>query len=127
MTVKSFDRVRAIGFRTVAASALTAAAVLGGTAAAQATAPAKAATAAPATVKAPAAAVKYCQYKVTTPAGVNIRSGPGTSYPIVGTYAHGKTFWARAATVNGWRYITSTRYVTADHTAQVTSTPCQYS
>ncbi|ALC27735.1 MULTISPECIES: SH3 domain-containing protein [Streptomyces] len=127
MTVKSFDRFRTIGFRTVAASALTAAAVLGGTAAAQATAPAKAATAAPATVKAPAAAEKYCKYKVTTQAGVNVRSGPGTNHSIVGTYAYGQTFWAKAASVNGWRYISSARYVTTQHTAQVTSTPCQYS
>ncbi|MGW3440846.1 SH3 domain-containing protein [Streptomyces bacillaris] len=124
MTVKSFDRVKTIGVRTVAASVLTAAAVLGGTAAAQATASAKAA---PAAVKAPVAAEKYCQYKVTTQAGVNIRSGPSTNHTIVGTYAYNQKFWAKATPVNRWRQISAARYVTVDHTAQVTSTPCQYS
>ncbi|XUZ98076.1 SH3 domain-containing protein [Streptomyces araujoniae] len=126
MTVKSFDRVKTIGFRTVAASAL-AAAVLGGTAAAQATAPAEAAAVAPATVKAPVAAEKYCQYKVTTQAGVNIRSGPSTNHTIVGTYAYNQKFWAKATPVNRWRQISAARYVTTDYTTQVTSTPCQYS
>ncbi|WP_432009302.1 hypothetical protein [Streptomyces bacillaris] len=63
---------------------------------------------------------------MTTQAGVNARSGPGTNHSIVGTYADGQTFWAKAASVNGWRYISSARHVRTQHTAQVTSTPCQY-
>ncbi len=73
------------------------------------------------------AAEKYCRYKVTTQAGVNIRSGPSTNHTIVGTYAYNQKFWAKATPVNRWRQISAARYVTADHTAQVTSTPCQYS
>ncbi|MEU0160714.1 hypothetical protein ABZ154_18230 [Streptomyces sp. NPDC006261] len=49
---------------------------------------------------------------MTTTAGVNIRSGPGTNYSIVGTYAHNQTFWAKAASSNGWRYVAASRYVT---------------
>ncbi|MER8196501.1 SH3 domain-containing protein [Streptomyces microflavus] len=122
MTLKSFNRAMTIGFRTVAASALTAAVVLGGTAAtAQAAAPA-----ATTATKAPAAE-KWCKYKVTTTAGINIRSGPGTNHTIVGTYSHNQQFWGKAASSNGWRQVGAARYVTTQYTTQVTSVTCQYS
>ncbi|MFI6822848.1 SH3 domain-containing protein [Micromonospora sp. NPDC050187] len=60
----------------------------------------------------------WCAYvKNVGPAGLNVRSGPGTGYPVVAVYANGQMVevdcWAYGTSVNGYniwsRLYTPTR------------------
>ncbi|MEU0488450.1 SH3 domain-containing protein [Nocardiopsis sp. NPDC006139] len=73
------------------------------------------AQAAPAPEQAPAAAAVWCTYKVNASGGLNIRSGPGTGYSIVGSLANGAIVNATQSTTNGFRQIGSSRWVSASY------------
>lgn len=64
---------------------------------------------------------------VTTTAGVNVRSGPGTTYPIVGVAAKGLQLPTTGAVSNGWTQVTyggASRWISATYlTAGATSVP----
>ncbi|MBO0775117.1 MAG: DUF1906 domain-containing protein, partial [Actinobacteria bacterium] len=68
-------------------------------------------------VDAPAATVAYAE-KVTSPGGLNARTGPGTGYRVATVYSHSTTVQAvcqtpgaRIATTRVWDKLTNGRYV----------------
>ncbi|MGW7056537.1 SH3 domain-containing protein [Streptomyces sp. NPDC054887] len=128
MTVKAARRTmspRRSAARTAAVAALSAAALLGGGLTAQAAPPAR--TTGAAVELAPAAGVlaTRCYYRVNASGGLLIRSGPGTGYSVVGSYANGATILASASTTNGFRNVGTNRWVAAAYTVRITSYPCE--
>jgi uncharacterized protein YraI len=73
------------------------------------------AQAAPAPEQVPAAATVWCNYKVTASGGLNIRSGPGTGYGVVGSLANGANVLATQSTTNGFRQLGTNRWVSATY------------
>ncbi|MFF5787886.1 SH3 domain-containing protein [Streptomyces sp. NPDC012693] len=109
---------------TAAVAALSAAAVLGGGLTAQAAAPAR--TTGAAVELAPAGALAtQCYYKVNASGGLLIRSGPGTGYSVVGSYADGSTILASASTTNGFRKVGTNRWVSSAYTVRIVNLPCE--
>ncbi|WP_415961954.1 SH3 domain-containing protein [Streptomyces sp. 021-4] len=127
MTVTAARRTmspRRSAARTAAVAALSAAALLGGGLTAQAAAPAR--TTGAAVELAPAGALATrCYYKVNATGGLQIRSGPGTSYSVVGSYANGATILAETSTTNGFRKVGTNRWVSATYTARIGGLPCE--
>ncbi|MEV6553285.1 SH3 domain-containing protein [Streptomyces sp. NPDC051597] len=110
--------------RMAAVAALSAAALLGGGLTAQAATPAR--TTGAAVQLAPAGALATrCYYRVNASGGLLIRSGPGTNYSVVGSYANGSTILASASTTNGFRQVGTNRWVSAAYTVRITSYPCE--
>ncbi|MGW5732909.1 MULTISPECIES: SH3 domain-containing protein [Streptomyces] len=110
--------------RTAAVAALSAAALLGGALTAQAAQPAR--TTSTAVKAAPAGALAtQCYYRVNASGGLLIRSGPGTSYAVVGSYANGATILASSSTTNGFRKVGTNRWVSSAYTIRITSYPCE--
>lgn len=127
MTVTAARRTmspRRAAARTAAVAALSAAALLGGGLTAQAAAPARTTGA---TVElAPAGALATrCYYRVNASGGLLIRSGPSTSYTVVGSYPNGATVLASASTTNGFRNVGTNRWVSAAYLVRITSYPCE--
>ncbi|MFD6095457.1 SH3 domain-containing protein [Nocardiopsis flavescens] len=91
------------------ARGLAAAALAAGTVLAGLSAPAQAA---PVPGEASAAAV-WCRYKVSASGGLNVRSGPGTGYSVVGSLADGAIVNATQATTNGFRQLGTTRWASS--------------
>ncbi|MGW6275087.1 SH3 domain-containing protein [Streptomyces sp. NPDC055060] len=105
-------------------AALSAAALLGGALTAQAAQHAR--TTSTAVQAAPAGALAtQCYYRVNASGGLLIRSGPGTSYPVVGSYANGTTILASSTTTNGFRTVGTNRWVSSAYTIRITSYPCE--
>ncbi|WP_411105072.1 SH3 domain-containing protein [Streptomyces sp. cmx-4-9] len=135
MTVTAARRTmspRRSAARAAAVAALSAAALLGGGLTAQAAAPAPARTAdgagaAGAAVElAPAGALAtQCYYKVNASGGLLIRSGPGTGYAVVGSYANGSTILASSSTTNGFRKVGTNRWVSSAYTVRIVNLPCE--
>ncbi|MFF1717167.1 SH3 domain-containing protein [Streptomyces sp. NPDC058268] len=127
MTVTAARRTmspRRSAARTAAVAALSAAALLGGGLTAQAAAPAR--TTGAAVELAPAGALAtQCYYRVNASGGLLIRSGPGTGYSAVGSYANGSTILASASTTNGFRKVGTNRWVSSAYTVRITSYPCE--
>ncbi|MGW7348251.1 SH3 domain-containing protein [Streptomyces sp. NPDC054854] len=127
MTVTAARRTtspRRSAARTVAVAVLSAAALLGGGLTAQAAAPARMTGAAVELVPAGALATQ-CYYRVNASGGLLIRSGPGTGYSVVGSYANGSTILASASTTNGFRKVGTNRWVSSAYTVRITSYPCE--
>ncbi|CAM5679181.1 hypothetical protein SALBM135S_05404 [Streptomyces alboniger] len=115
---------RRFAARTVAVATLSAAALLGGGLTAQAAAPAR--TTGAAVELAPTGALAtQCYYRVNASGGLLIRSGPGTNYSVVGSYANGATILASASTTNGFRKVGTNRWVSSAYTVRITSYPCE--
>ncbi|MFD3333763.1 SH3 domain-containing protein [Streptomyces sp. NPDC058700] len=127
MTVTAARRTRSprrSAARTAAVAALSAAALLGGGLTAQAAAPAR--TTGTAVELAPAGALAtQCYYKVNASGGLLIRSGPGTRYAVVGSYANGSTILASASTTNGFRQVGTNRWVSSAYTVRIVNLPCE--
>ncbi|MFD3975484.1 SH3 domain-containing protein [Streptomyces cyaneofuscatus] len=127
MTVTAARRTwspRRSAARTAAVVALSAAALLGGGLTAQAAAPDR--TTGGTVELAPATALaSRCYYKVNANGGLLIRSGPGTGYSVVGSYANGATILASVSTTNGFRNVGTNRWVSAAYTARVGGLPCE--
>jgi uncharacterized protein YraI len=66
-----------------------------------------------------------CYYRVNASGGLLIRSGPGTGYSVVGSYANGSTILASASTTNGFRNVGTNRWVSSAYTVRITSYPCE--
>lgn len=127
MTVTAARRTllsRRSAARTAAVVALSAAALLGGGLTAQAAAPARTTGATVELVPAGALATQ-CYYKVNANGGLQIRSGPGTSYSVVGSYANGSTILAEVATTNGFHKVGTNRWVSAAYTTRISGLPCE--
>ncbi|MFF0023161.1 hypothetical protein ACFYQQ_21745 [Streptomyces sp. NPDC005496] len=115
MTVTAARRTmspRRSAARTVAVAALSAAAPARTTGGAVELAPA-------------GALATQCYYRVNASGGLLIRSGPGTSYSVVGSYANGSTILASASTTNGFRNVGTNRWVSSAYTVRITSYPCE--
>ncbi|MFJ7593006.1 SH3 domain-containing protein [Streptomyces sp. NPDC097617] len=110
--------------RMAAVAALSAAALLGGGLTAQAAAPARTTGAAAELTQAGALATQ-CYYKVNASGGLLIRSGPGTGYSVVGSYANGSTILASASTTNGFRKVGTNRWVSSAYTVRIVNLPCE--
>lgn len=110
--------------RTAAVAALSAAALLGGGLTAQAAAPARTTGA---TVElAPAGVLAtQCYYRVNASGGLLIRSGPGTGYTVVGSYANGSTILASVSTTSGFRKVGTNRWVSSAYTVRIGGLPCE--
>ena len=67
-----------------------------------------------------AATTVYYTYVVTTPAGLNVRSGPGTNYKKVGKLSGGTVFTAYNSK-SGWLQIANGKWVCRDYCAQCSS------
>ncbi|MFL1432038.1 MULTISPECIES: SH3 domain-containing protein [unclassified Nocardiopsis] len=93
--------------RGLAAAAVAASAVVVGL-----SAPAQAA---PAPEQVPAASTVWCRYKVSANGGLNIRSGPGTNYSIVGSLANGALVTASQNTTNGFRQLGTNRWASSTY------------
>ncbi|CAL9512545.1 hypothetical protein SUDANB121_03687 [Nocardiopsis dassonvillei] len=94
------------------ARGLAAAALAAGTAVIGLSAPAQAA---PAPEQVPAAATIWCTYKVSASGGLNVRSGPGTGYAVVGSLANGAIVNATQSTTNGFRQLGTNRWASATY------------
>ncbi|MFF1414522.1 hypothetical protein ACFVX6_32900 [Streptomyces sp. NPDC058289] len=127
MTVTAARRTmspRRSAARTAAVAALSAAALLGGGLTAQAATPAR--TTGAAVELAPAGALAtQCYYKVNASGGLLIRSGPGTGYSVVGSYANGSTILASTSTTNGFRKVGTNRWVSSAYTVRIVNLPCE--
>lgn len=127
MTVTAARRTmspRRSAARTAAVAALSAAALLGSGLTAQAAAPAR--TTGAAVELAPTGVLAtQCYYRVNASGGLLIRSGPGTGYSVVGSYANGSTILASASTTNGFRKVGTNRWVSSAYTVRITSYPCE--
>ncbi|MFF6904763.1 hypothetical protein ACFY9Q_02330 [Streptomyces sp. NPDC012389] len=127
MTVTAARRTmspRRSAARAAAVAVLSAAALLGSGLTAQAAAPAR--TTGGAVELAPAGVLAtQCYYRVNASGGLLIRSGPGTSYSVVGSYANGATILAEVSTTNGFRKVGTNRWVSAAYTARVGGLPCE--
>ncbi|GGU50465.1 SH3 domain-containing protein [Streptomyces lavendofoliae] len=127
MTVTAARRTmspRRSAARTAAVAALSAAALLGGGLTAQAAAPART-TGAPVELAPAGVLATQCYYRVNASGGLLIRSGPGTGYSVVGSYANGSTILASASTTNGFRKVGTNRWVASAYTVRITSYPCE--
>ncbi|MFD3874763.1 SH3 domain-containing protein [Streptomyces sp. NPDC058623] len=127
MTVTAARRTmspRRSAARTAAVAALSAAALLGGGLTAHAAAPAR--TTGAAVQLAPAGVLAtQCYYRVNASGGLQIRSGPGTTYSVVGSYPNGATVLASASTTNGFRKVGTNRWASAAYLVRITSYPCE--
>ncbi|MFD3875156.1 SH3 domain-containing protein [Streptomyces sp. NPDC058623] len=127
MTVTAARRTvspRRSAARTAAVAALSAAALLGGGLTAQAAAPAR--TTGAAVELAPAGVLAtQCYYRVNASGGLQIRSGPGTRYSVVGSYPNGATVLASASITNGFRKVGTNRWASAAYLVRITSYPCE--
>ena len=73
------------------------------------------AQAAPAPEEASASALVWCTYKVNAANGLNIRSGPGTGYAVVGVLSNGAIVNATQSMTNGFRQLGTARWVSAGY------------
>lgn len=65
-----------------------------------------------------------CQFTVNADL-LNVRSGPGTSNPIVGGYPHAATLTATTTVQNNFRKIDDTHWVSGDYLQPAASNKCQ--
>jgi len=56
---------------------------------------------------------------VTSTAGLNIRSGPGKSYAVIGSLANGAVVSTTGTYSNGWAQLSAGRWVSATYTREV--------
>lgn len=94
------------------ARGLAAAALAAGTAVVGLSAPAQAASV---PELAPASSTIWCTYKVNASGGLNVRSGPGTNYSIVGSLANGAIVNATQSTTNGFRQLGTNRWASSTY------------
>ncbi|MEW2195351.1 SH3 domain-containing protein [Streptomyces microflavus] len=64
-------------------------------------------------------------YKVNASGGLLIRSGPGTGYSVVGSYANGATILASVSTTNGFLQVGTNRWVSSAYTVRIGGLPCE--
>ncbi|MGW1206290.1 hypothetical protein [Streptomyces cyaneofuscatus] len=127
MTVTAARRTmspRRSAARTAAVAVLSAAALLGGGLTAQAAAPART-TGATVELASASALAAQCYYRVNASGGLLIRSGPGTGYSVVGSYANGATILAEVSTTNGFRKVGTNRWVSSAYTVRIGGLPCE--